>query len=107
MHREEPKAPQHMTKFARHLRKEAPVPERILWGLVRHRQLGGFKFRRQQPLGPYLADFFCEEANLVVELDGESHTDRSTHDEARTTKHAIGTSSAAAWQSCALATTSY
>jgi len=83
MHREEPQAPPHMTKFARHLRKETPVPERILWGLLRDRRLGGFKFRRQQPLGPYVADFFCEEAKLVVELDGESHRDRIGHDEAR------------------------
>jgi very-short-patch-repair endonuclease len=48
--------------------------ERKLWWLLRRKQLVGFRFRRQAPLGPYIADFFCAEAKLVVELDGVSHT---------------------------------
>jgi very-short-patch-repair endonuclease len=52
---------------------------------VRNRQLGGLKFRRQAPLGPYFADFLCEEARLVVELDGMAHgaADDGRHDAAR------------------------
>ena len=82
-HRIEPKASKHMIERARALRKDAPIPERILWGMLRGRQLGGLKFRRQQPLGPYVADFFCEAARLVVELDGQSHFGQEAKDEAR------------------------
>ena len=68
---------------ARDLRWSAPAAERILWDLLRARRLGGLKFRRQQPIGPYFADFFCEAAKLVVELDGESHAARVEHDRRR------------------------
>jgi very-short-patch-repair endonuclease len=69
---------------ARRLRKETTVPERILWGLLRDGQLGGLKFRRQHPIGPFLADFFCHEAALIVELDGMSHDGRAEADARRT-----------------------
>ncbi len=82
-HRIEPKASKRMTERARELRKDAPVPERLLWGMLRGRRLGGLKFRRQQALGPYVADFFCESARLVVELDGQSHIGQEAKDEAR------------------------
>ena len=48
-------------------------PERKLWSRLRGRRFAGFKFRRQHPIGPYTADFFCAEAGLVVELDGQRH----------------------------------
>jgi very-short-patch-repair endonuclease len=44
-----------------------------LWARVRGRSLGGFKFRRQHPIGPYVLDFYCAEANLAVEVDGQMH----------------------------------
>lgn len=47
--------------------------ERHIWEILRQRQLGGWKFRRQQPLGPYIADFYCAEARLVIEVDGGQH----------------------------------
>ncbi len=47
--------------------------ERKLWHAVRARRLGGLKFRRQHPIGPYVADFYCAEARLVVEVDGNHH----------------------------------
>ncbi len=50
-----------------------PEPERRLWRVLGNRQLGGFKFRRQHPIGPYIADFACVSAKLIVEIDGESH----------------------------------
>jgi very-short-patch-repair endonuclease len=49
--------------------------ERTLWALLRRKKLSGFRFRRQAPIGPYIADFFCPEARLVIELDGFPHTD--------------------------------
>ncbi|MGE5504423.1 MAG: endonuclease domain-containing protein [Actinomycetota bacterium] len=68
---------------ARTLRRNATEAERRLWSRLRDRQLDGHKFRRQQPIGPYFADFCCWEARLVVEVDGGQHAD-SRHDEVRT-----------------------
>jgi very-short-patch-repair endonuclease len=61
------------TKRARSLRRNAPFPERLLWAKLRNRQLAGWKFRRQFPVGPYFADFACVEVKLIVELDGDTH----------------------------------
>ncbi len=83
MHRIEPHTSEHMKSRARKLRREAPVPERILWKLLRNRRLNGLKFRRQQPVGPYVTDYFSEEARLVVELDGLSHLGQEQQDNAR------------------------
>jgi very-short-patch-repair endonuclease len=47
--------------------------ERKLWGRLRSKQLAGVRFRRQQPIGPYIADFFCSAVKLIVELDGGQH----------------------------------
>jgi very-short-patch-repair endonuclease len=58
---------------ARELRQNSPDAERRLWSALRDRQLDGYKFRRQRPIGPYFADFACVEAMLVVELDGGQH----------------------------------
>ena len=55
-----------------------------MWALLRNRSLRRFKFRRQHPLGPYVADFYCAECRLVVELDGVSHADREPYDARRT-----------------------
>ncbi|WP_372528712.1 endonuclease domain-containing protein [Piscinibacter sp.] len=58
---------------ARELRRASPDAERALWRRLRDRQLGGYKFRRQHPVGRYFADFACVEAKLIVELDGGQH----------------------------------
>jgi len=58
--------------YARELRKDMTPPERRLWSVLRGGQLGA-KFRRQHPLGPYIADFYSWQAGLVVEVDGDSH----------------------------------
>ncbi len=55
-----------------------------LWERLRNRRLAGLKFRRQHPLGPFIADFYCPEHRLVVEVDGEIHTFTRENDEART-----------------------
>jgi len=62
--------------FARQMRAEATQSERILWSLLRRRTFGGFRFRRQQPIGPYIADFYCSAAGLIVELEGGHHTEQ-------------------------------
>ncbi len=58
---------------ARRLRREQSDAERLLWGHLRARRLGGFKFRRQAPRAPFIVDFVCAERRLVVELDGSQH----------------------------------
>jgi very-short-patch-repair endonuclease len=62
--------------FARRLRHEQTNHKRKLWYALRDRRLSNLKFRRQQPIGPYVVDFICFETGLVVELDGSQH-DRS------------------------------
>jgi very-short-patch-repair endonuclease len=54
--------------------------ERKLWTYLRANRLGGLKFRRQHPVGPYVADFYCHEARLVVEVDGPVHDNHRRHD---------------------------
>ena len=68
---------------ARELRQSPTDAEICLWSRLRRRQLGGFRFRRQQPIGPYIVDFFCPEARLIVEVDGGQHAN-SAADEIRT-----------------------
>jgi very-short-patch-repair endonuclease len=60
---------------ARELRTNMTPAERFVWYRVRYRQLGGFKFRRQQTLGPFIVDFVCLERKLVLELDGGQHAE--------------------------------
>ncbi len=59
---------------ARRLRRQMTLPEVMLWQQLRQRP-GGLKFRRQHPIEPYVVDFFCREAALVVEVDGAAHND--------------------------------
>ena len=60
-------------EFSKVLRKTATETEDVLWQSLRRKQLNGFKFRRQHPLDKYIADFYCHDAQLVVEVDGEIH----------------------------------
>ena len=68
---------------ARSLRREMTDSERKLWSGLRNEQLG-VKFRRQHPLGHYIADFACLELKLIVELDGSQHADQFAYDARRT-----------------------
>jgi very-short-patch-repair endonuclease len=58
---------------ARALRRESTDAERMLWRHLRARQLAGFKFRRQEVIGPYIVDFVCFDARLIIEIDGGQH----------------------------------
>ena len=62
-------------KKARNLRREQTEQEKILWSIIRNRQFYGLKFKRQVPIGVYIADFCCNEKKLIIELDGGQHNE--------------------------------
>jgi very-short-patch-repair endonuclease len=62
-----------LTPLARTLRRCATDAEKLLWSRLRGRRMAGWKFKRQVPIGPYIADFLCSDAWLIVELDGGHH----------------------------------
>ena len=64
-----------LTQRARRMRREPTEAERIMWRVLRNEQLGRMKFRRQSPIGPYIVDFVCFEAQLIVECDGGQHAE--------------------------------
>jgi very-short-patch-repair endonuclease len=64
------------------MRKDGTKPEALLWTELRANRLGGHHFVRQLPIGPYIADFACRKAKLVIELDGSQHAE-SRHDRRR------------------------
>jgi len=64
------------TAQAKKLRQKMTKAETILWTVLRRRALQGFRFRRQHPIGPYVADFSCLNAGLVVEVDGATHSSK-------------------------------
>ena len=75
---------QEIQSQARRLRREMTPAEEALWKHLRGRQLQGLKFRRQHPVGRFIADFYCPERRPVVELDGEIHRNQQEYDEVRT-----------------------
>jgi very-short-patch-repair endonuclease len=68
---------------ARQLRRDQTDAEQALWACLRDRQLCGAKFRRQHPIGPFVADFCCPQGKLIVELDGGQHAARVAADQKR------------------------
>jgi very-short-patch-repair endonuclease len=72
------------TANARRLRQNQTLAEKTLWALVRNRRLGGFRFLRQVAIDRYFADFVCESARVIVELDGAAHEGREDYDARRT-----------------------
>ena len=68
-------------KAAKTLRSNMTDAERKLWSHIRDRQLLGFKFVRQLPVGPFVADFVCREADLIIELDGGQHAENARDDQ--------------------------
>jgi very-short-patch-repair endonuclease len=74
------------TRRARELRRLSPAAERILWARLKNRGLQGAKFVRSEPIDPYIADFACRSAKLVVEIDGATHStdEERAHDRRRT-----------------------
>lgn len=72
------------SRTARRLRKNQTDAELHLWSHLRRKQLGPHRFRRQVPLGPYIADFVCLDARLIIEVDGGQHADLVVEDYERT-----------------------
>ena len=75
---------QEIQSQARRLRREMTPAEEALWKHLRGRQFQGLKFRRQHPVGRFIADFYCPEHRLVIELDGEIHRNQREYDAIRT-----------------------
>jgi very-short-patch-repair endonuclease len=75
--------PDTMLSRARRLRREATGPEKVLWDALRGERCASLKFRRQRVIGQYIVDFYCHRARLIVEVDGNSHTDRAASDAER------------------------
>ncbi|MDI6623940.1 MAG: endonuclease domain-containing protein [Brevundimonas sp.] len=77
------KPTEHTRTAARRSRREPTMAEDAVWRLLRGRRLGELKFRRQMPIGPYVADFCCPALKLIIELDGGVHVLRIDSDAAR------------------------
>ena len=75
--------PKYIIEIARDLRKDQTASETKLWERLRDRRLGGYKFRRQYAIGRYIADFYCSEAKLVIEVDGPVHQEQREDDDYR------------------------
>jgi very-short-patch-repair endonuclease len=71
-------------QYARTLRRSMTDAEQKLWSLLRRQQMGGYRFRRQHPVRPYIVDFACLEAHLAVEVDGGHHVAQVERDQQRT-----------------------
>ncbi|MBI4303636.1 MAG: endonuclease domain-containing protein [Chloroflexi bacterium] len=67
-----------LKQLSRQLRGDMTDAERRLWTKIRLKQLRGFQFYRQKPIGDYIVDFFCPRAKLVVEVDGSQHSSSDT-----------------------------
>lgn len=70
--------------YARDLRRNLTPAEQKLWAVLRLKQIEGYRFRRQTPMGMYIVDFYCPAVKLIVEIDGGSHADREIMDQDRT-----------------------
>ena len=71
-----------MLTRAKQLRRTMTDAEKKLWAALRDRRLSGYKFRKQQPIGPYIVDFVCQEEALIIEADGSQHFEND-YDERR------------------------
>jgi very-short-patch-repair endonuclease len=69
---------------ARLLRENMTYHEKLLWEKLKSKQICGVRFRRQHPIDFFIADFYCHEAKLVVEIDGEIHNQQTEYDDGRT-----------------------
>ena len=76
--------PINLTEVARGLRKTSTDAERLLWKHLRAKQFSGIKFRRQEQIGRFIADFVCFEKSIIIEADGSQHALEKEKDEERT-----------------------
>ncbi|MBX3119505.1 MAG: endonuclease domain-containing protein [Fimbriimonadaceae bacterium] len=78
-----PEKSKQLREYARQNREGMTDAERALWRNLRRKEIG-FRFRRQQPVGYYILDFYCASARVAIELDGSGHSDLKEYDEERT-----------------------
>jgi very-short-patch-repair endonuclease len=64
-----------LKNIRKHLRNNSTSAEATLWIMLKNKQVGGYKFRRQHSVGKYVVDFYCPSLQLAIELDGEPHAD--------------------------------
>ena len=72
-----------LKELAKQLRKNSTLAEVLLWRKLKGKQMLGYDFHRQKPIGNYIVDFFCPRLNLVIEIDGQSHDFKSEADAKR------------------------
>jgi very-short-patch-repair endonuclease len=93
------------TERSRTLRRRSTRAEFLLWRHLRNRQLAGCKFMRQEPIGPYFADFVCRERHLVVEVDGGQHADSAADAKRDATMRDLGYRTIRVWNNDVLGNT--
>jgi very-short-patch-repair endonuclease len=76
-------SPRHVIRLAQDMRKEMTDTEKILWGQLNLRKLEGLRFRKQHPIGRYIADFCCPSIKLIIEVDGAIHNSQKEYDKNR------------------------
>jgi len=75
--------PKYIIVLAKKLRQTMTEAEMKLWSKIRRKQFANLRFRRQHPVGRYIADFYCHDCKLIIELDGDIHNERKEYDENR------------------------
>ena len=75
-----------LKELSRELRKSGNLSEVLLWEQLKAKKMKGYQFMRQKPIGNYVVDFFCSKLKLVIEIDGESHSQKLEQDQLRQQK---------------------
>jgi len=73
-----------VSQAAKTLRRNPTPAEKGMWEILKNKQIGGYKFLRQKPIGTFILDFYCSKLLLGIEVDGDSHTDKTQADMERT-----------------------
>jgi very-short-patch-repair endonuclease len=74
---------QKLIPLARELRKKGTYAEVLLWTYLKKKQMNGYRFTRQKPIGEYIVDFYCGKLGLAIEIDGITHDDKIEYDRRR------------------------
>ncbi len=72
-----------LKQLSRNLRNNSTLAEVLLWNKLKKRQMCGYQFMRQKPIGEYIVDFYCSKLKLIIEVDGETHRYKLTEDDER------------------------
>jgi len=76
-------SPKYIVELAQKFRNNMTPAEKVLWLKLNNKQVNGLKFRKQHPIDRYIADFYCHEIGLIIEIDGEIHENQKEYDENR------------------------